>query len=146
MRITRNPEAMASEQFDVVVIGGGIVGVCTLLEASRRGLKALLIEAEDFGGATSWNSLPIVHGGLRYLQNLDIQRFRRSVREQAWWMQHFPELIEPLPCVMPLYNTGLRRTQVMRMALKLNDLVAAPIRRKTLTAKAWEKSLSLIHI
>jgi len=140
MKISRDPEAMASERFDLVVIGGGIVGVCTLLEASRRGLKTLLIEAEDFGGATSWNSLRIIHGGLRYLQNLDIGRFRRSVGEQAWWMQHFPDLIEPLPCAMPLYNSGLKRTQIMRLALKLNDAMAESIRRPILGVNPWEKS------
>ena len=140
MRITRNPESMAGERFDLVVIGGGIVGVCTLLEASRRGLKTLLIEAEDYGGATSWNSLRIIHGGLRYLQNLDLGRFRRSVGEQAWWIQNFPDLIEPLPCVMPLYNSGLRRTQVMRLALKLNDVMAGPIRQSIMRNKGWEKS------
>ena len=70
--ISRNPDALANEDYDLVVIGGGIYGACTLLEASRRGLKTLMIERADFGGATSWNSLRIVHGGLRYLQNLDL--------------------------------------------------------------------------
>lgn len=125
--INRNPDSI-NEPFDVIVVGGGIYGACTLLEASRRGLRALLIERDDFGGATTWNSLRIVHGGLRYLQHADLGRFRRSVAEQTWWLHNFPDLVEPLSCLMPLYNFGLKRTDVMRAALWANDILAAPVR------------------
>lgn len=128
--IERDPQALRNERFDVVVIGGGIYGACMLLEASRRGLRALLVERDDFGGHTSWNSLRIVHGGLRYLQTADFARFRRSVAEQAWWLREFPDLVKPLPCLMPLYNRGLRRTGLMRAALSMNDVMARPIRRR----------------
>ena len=130
-QILRRPEELQKERFDLIVIGGGIYGVCMLLEASQRGWKSLLIERNDFGGATSASSLRILHGGLRYLQSLDFARFRRSVKEQAWWLTHFPDLVEPLPCVMPLYNRGIHRTQVLACALKLNDLLAGRIRRGT---------------
>ena len=121
--INRNPDSI-NEPFDVIVVGGGIYGACTLLEASRRGLRALLIERDDFGGATTWNSLRIVHGGLRYLQHADLGRFRRSVAEQTWWLHNFPDLVEPLSCLMPLYNFGLKRTDVMRAALARNQYAA----------------------
>ena len=126
--IERDMDRASNETFDIIVIGGGIYGACTLLEASRRGLKCVLLESEDFGGATSWNSLRIIHGGLRYLQNLDLRRFYRSVSEQAWWLQNFPDIVSPLTCMMPLYNKGLRRSSVLRAALKLNDVMAATIR------------------
>lgn len=129
--IRRDIETVGSTSFDLVVVGGGIYGTCMLLEASRRGWKTLLVERNDFGGATSWSSLRILHGGLRYLQNMNLGRFRRSVREQAWWLTHFPDLVEPLPCIMPLYNKGLRHTAVLRWALKLNDWLAKPIRSGT---------------
>ena len=128
--IERDLDQLANDHFDVAIIGGGIYGACTLLEASRRGLKCVLIESEDFGGETSWNSLRIIHGGLRYLQNVNLRRFYRSVSEQAWWVQNFPDLVHPLPCLMPLYNRGLRRTNVLRAALKMNDAMATPIRRR----------------
>jgi len=128
-RIERNPEKFASDRYDVIVVGGGIYGACTLLEASRRGLRALLLERDDFGGATSWNSLRIIHGGLRYLQTADLRRFRRSVAEQAWWLQNFPDCVQPLSCLMPLYNQGLRRASVMRSALYANDAIVSWIRR-----------------
>lgn len=127
--IERQPDAFASDQYDVIVIGGGIYGACTMLEAAQRGQRVLLIERDDFGGATSWNSLRIIHGGLRYLQSLDFRRYYRSVTEQAWWLKHFADLVQPLSCLMPLYNHGLRRTDVMRAVLFANDVMSNAIRR-----------------
>jgi glycerol-3-phosphate dehydrogenase len=123
-RIVRDVESAAQRTYDLLVIGGGIQGVCMALEASRRGLNALLIERDDFGGATSWNSLRIVHGGLRYLQKLDLRRYRESVAERKWFCQNFPELVAPLSCVMPLYGRGLKRPGVFRLALALNDILS----------------------
>lgn len=128
--LSREPEKLAGEKFDIIVVGGGIYGACVLLEASRRGLKTLLVERDDFGGATSWNSLRIIHGGLRYLQTADLGRFHRSVAEQSWWLQHFPDIVEPMSCLMPLYDKGLRRRSVLGWALRLNDLLAKRIRRR----------------
>ena len=123
--INRNPEAFANDTYDLVVVGGGIYGACLSLEAARRGLKPLLLERDDFGGATSWNSLRILHGGLRYLQNLDLSRFRESVSERHWFSKHFPELVRPLPCMMPLYGRGLKRKEAFGPALKLNDWLSS---------------------
>ena len=142
--IRRTPDELCDEPFDVIVVGGGIYGACLLLEASRRGLRTLLLERDDFGGATSWNSLRIIHGGLRYLQNVDLGRFHRSVAEQTWWLHHFPDLVEPLPCLMPLYNRGLRRTDVMRFALGMNDALARPARERVRTEEPAH-SLSIAH-
>lgn len=120
----RDPAAAAREPWDLVVVGGGVQGVMLLLEASRRGLRTLLLEREDFGGGTSWNSLRILHGGLRYLQRADLVRFRRSVEARRWFFRAFPELVRPLPCLMPLYGRGMRRPPVLRVALGLNDLLS----------------------
>jgi glycerol-3-phosphate dehydrogenase len=87
-------------------------------------LSCLLLEKDDFGQHTSFNNLRIVHGGLRYLQTLDFHRFRESYRERSWFLRHFPHLIRPLPCMMPLYGNGLRRPAVMQCALLLNDLLS----------------------
>lgn len=113
---------------DLLVIGGGFQGAMLTLEAARRGLSTVLLERADFGGATSANSLRIVHGGLRYLQSLDLPRFRESVAERRWFLRHFPDLVRPLPCLMPLYSPPrggrLRRPSVFRAALALNDRLA----------------------
>ena len=124
VRIARQPEKNAARRHDVVVIGGGIYGVALAFEAGRHGYGALLLERDDFGGGTSWSSLRILHGGLRYLQTLDLRRFRESVAERRWFLRHFPDLVRPLPCLMPLYEHGLKRPSLMRLALACNDLLS----------------------
>ncbi|MGF1476383.1 MAG: FAD-dependent oxidoreductase [Geminicoccaceae bacterium] len=122
--VRRKLTEAARASHDLIIIGGGVYGVAVTLEATRRGLKPLLIERDDFGQHTSFNSLRIVHGGLRYLQNLDLLRFRESVGERRWFLKHFPDLVRPLDCLMPLYGKGLRRPQVFRAALWLDHLLA----------------------
>ncbi len=122
--LRRDPNAAAAEAHDLIIVGGGIYGAMTALEAARRGLRPLLLERHDYGGATSWNSHRIVHGGLRYLQRLDLQRFRTSVRERRWLLRHFPDWVEPLACLMPLYGQGARRPFVLRAALLANHLLS----------------------
>jgi glycerol-3-phosphate dehydrogenase len=124
VRIARQPEESAARRHDLVVIGGGIYGVALAFEAGRHGYRALLLERDDFGGGTSWSSLRILHGGLRYLQTLDLRRFRESVAERRWFLRHFPDLIRPLPCLMPLYERGYKRPSLMRLALACNDLLS----------------------
>jgi glycerol-3-phosphate dehydrogenase len=123
--IARDPETAARTSWDLVVVGGGVYGVGVALEAARRGLRPLLLERGDFGGETTWNSLRIVHGGLRYLQSLDLPRFRESVRERRWFLRHFPDRVEPLPCLMPLYGEGARRPSILAAALAANHLLSA---------------------
>lgn len=120
----RDPRAAAAVTYDLIVVGGGIYGVMLALEAARRRVHTLLLERADFGGGTSWNHLRIIHGGLRYLQSLDLERFRESVIERRWFLRHFPDLVEPLECLMPLYGDGLRRPLVLRAALAMNDFLA----------------------
>jgi glycerol-3-phosphate dehydrogenase len=122
--IPRNPSLAAGQAFDLIVVGGGFYGASLALESARRGLKPLLLEAGDFGHATSWNSLRIVHGGLRYLQSLDLRRFFESVHERKWFLRHFPDLVHPLPCMMPLYGDGVYRSAIFRAALQLNDILS----------------------
>jgi glycerol-3-phosphate dehydrogenase len=119
--INRNVSSAAATTYDLIIVGGGIYGVMLALEAGARGKRALLLEKEDFGGATSLNHLRTVHGGLRYLQSLDLPRFFESVSERRWFLTHFPALVEVLPCLMPLYGQGLKRSSVMGAAMLLND-------------------------
>jgi len=121
--VRRDPAAAAAADHDLIIVGGGIYGVMLALEAGRRGKRALLLERDDFGGATSRNHLRTVHGGLRYLQSLDLPRFFESVNERRWFLSHFPALVHVLPCLMPLYGRGLLRPSVMRAALLLNDVL-----------------------
>jgi glycerol-3-phosphate dehydrogenase len=122
--IRRDPATAEKAQFDLIVIGGGIHGIMLLLEAGLRNQRALLLEKDDFNGATSWNHLRTIHGGLRYLQSLDLPRYFESVAERRWFLANFPALVEALPCLMPLYGRGLKRASIMRAALLLNDVLS----------------------
>ncbi len=122
--LTRNPRAAEGREYDVIVVGGGVYGITLTLEAARRGYRALLVERHDFNAGTSWNALRIVHGGLRYLQSMDLRRFFESVGERRWFLRHFPDLVGVLPCLMPLYNRGLKRRSTFGTALRLNDLLS----------------------
>ena len=145
--ILRDPAAAARARYDLIVVGGGAYGIMIALEATRRRLRPLLLESADFAGATSHNSLRILHGGLRYLQSLDLRRSLQSIRERAWWRVHFPDLVQPLPCLMPLYGDGLRRPAALRLGLLLNDLLgrwqapAAPLQGGRLIDAATVRTL-----
>ncbi len=124
MLLDRQPQQFSQGEYDLIVVGGGIYGAMLVLEAVFRGLKPLLLEKNDFGGATSFNSLRIVHGGLRYLQTLDLPRYFESVQERRWFLANFPDLVKPLPCLMPLYGRGVKRNSIFGVALAMNDMLS----------------------
>lgn len=113
--------------FDAVIIGGGIYGVCAALGVGLRGRRALMLERDDFGGGVSWASHRIIHGGLRYLQSLDLVRFVESVRERRWFMDTLPGLIQPMDCLVPLYGHGLKRPVFFRAAATLNNALTVAV-------------------
>jgi glycerol-3-phosphate dehydrogenase len=119
----RDLEEFTGKVFDLVVIGGGIYGVCIARDAALRGLTVALVEKLDFGHATSFNSLKIIHGGFRYLQHLDIRRMRESINERMVLMRIAPHLVHPIPFVMPTYGPFFQGKAIMRVALMLNDLI-----------------------
>ncbi len=126
MRVIDRDVAEASKkQYDLIIIGGGIYGACLFLTASQAGKRVLLLEKNDFGAATSFNNLRTIHGGLRYLQSLDLKRIFESVSERRWFFRNFPDLVKPLPCLMPLYGNGIYKSAVFRWALLLNDLLSS---------------------
>jgi glycerol-3-phosphate dehydrogenase len=120
----RDLAALQTEDYDLLVIGGGIYGVSIAWDATLRGLSVALVEKEDFGHATSANSLKTVHGGLRYLQNLDVKRMRESIRERMNLMRIAPHLVHPLPCLIPTYGHFIKGREIMFIALLLNDLIS----------------------
>ena len=110
---------MTESVYDIAIIGGGISGLGVALEAAKNGFSCLVIEKGKCCKATSDNSLRIIHGGLRYLQHLDINRVLESAHAQAELLKMAPELVKPLPCVMPLSRFGLKSAIPMWCALKL---------------------------
>lgn len=94
--------------FDVLVIGGGITGAWTALDCTLRGLSTVLVEKADFGSATSMRSSRLLHGGIRYLQQLEFTKVRESSRERSFLTQSAPHLVEHIPFVVPTYP-GIRQ-------------------------------------
>lgn len=120
----RDLAALAGGSYDLAIVGGGIYGACAAREAALAGLRVCLVERNDFGSATSSQSLRIIHGGLRFLQHLDARRMREHVAERRTLMRIAPHLVEPLACVIPTYGHGLKGRELLEIALLLNDLVS----------------------
>lgn len=95
---------MEAQEFDMLIIGGGITGAGLARDAALRGLKVALVEKEDFGYGTSSRSAKLIHGGIRYLANGDISMVKESARERKILKNIAPHLIHPLSFVFPLYK------------------------------------------
>ena len=118
----RDPAQLANGRYDLLVVGSGIHGACIAWDATLRGLSVALIERGDFGQETSANSLKTVHGGLRYLQDADLNLVRTMIQERTSYLNIAPHLVHPLPCLTPTYSRLMKSRMVMGAALKLNDL------------------------
>src|SRR5438093_1038516 len=99
---------LSGRSFDVLVVGGGIVGAGVLLEATLRGYRAALVERNDFASGTSSRSSKLVHGGLRYLARGEVGIVRDALRERANLLRRAPSLVRPMPHVFPLRPQGHR--------------------------------------
>ena len=120
----RDISRLTDTSFDLLVVGAGIYGACAAWDASLRGLSVALVDQDDFGAATSANSLRIVHGGLRYLARGDFSRMRESIRERSTLLRIAPGLVEPISVLVPTYGTGAGGRFAHTAALALNDLVS----------------------
>ena len=106
-------QRLGSEQFDVVVIGGGVVGAGAALDAATRGLKVALVEARDFASGTSSRSSKMFHGGLRYLEQLEFGLVREALHERELSLKTLaPHLVKPLPFLFPLTHRGWERPYI----------------------------------
>src|ERR687892_491153 len=118
-------EELAGRRFDLLVIGGGIVGAGVAAEASRAGLAVALVDRADFGAATSSASSKLIHGGLRYLQMGDVRLVREAHQERRALMSVVaPHLVARLPFVFPLYTDGPHRPWVVRTGVLLYSALA----------------------
>lgn len=130
----RDLTVLASKQYDVVVVGGGIFGICCAWDAVLRGLSVALVEGQDFSHATSANCFKMVHGGIRYLQHGDIVRIRESARERSILLSLAPHLVRPLPIVIPTYGHGKKGKELLGLGLFLYDLLTCDRNRRITSA------------
>jgi glycerol-3-phosphate dehydrogenase len=120
--------ALSEEEFDVVVVGGGITGAGVALDAATRGYSVALLERADFASGTSSRSSKLVHGGLRYLQNFDLGLVREALLERQLMVELAPHLVRPLPLVVAAFE-GARPDRLMGVGLNLYDVMSVTDRR-----------------
>jgi glycerol-3-phosphate dehydrogenase len=116
-------EAIAGQRFEVVVIGGGITGAGVALDAASRGYSVALLERGDYAVGTSSRSSKMVHGGLRYLQNLDLGLVREALLERQLMVQLAPHLVYPTPFLIPSFGED-RRDRKVGAGLNMYDVMA----------------------
>jgi glycerol-3-phosphate dehydrogenase len=121
----RDLDRLTAQTFDLLVVGGGIYGLTIAYDAAQRGLSVALVERNDFGSGASFNHLRTIHGGLRYLQSLDLGRARESIRERRTTARIAPHAVRPLPFAVPVYRSLTRGKMAMRAGFLLDRIVAA---------------------
>jgi glycerol-3-phosphate dehydrogenase len=134
---TRNIAKLGQQQFDVLVIGGGLTGAGVALDAVSRGYSVALVEKGDFASGTSSKSTKLVHGGIRYLPNFDFGLVHEALVERGFLLQNAPYLVHPIEFVLPMYEgdrhpvgmpfttpRGIGLKQILNLGLTMYDLMA----------------------
>src|SRR5438067_8292594 len=118
-------DELGRRDFDLLVIGGGIIGSGIAAEAARAGLSVALVERGDFGGATSSASSKLIHGGLRYLRLGDVRLVREAHKERRALLSVVaPHLVRRIPFLLPLYRGGPYRPATVQAGIWLYSTLA----------------------
>ncbi|MFH1779006.1 MAG: glycerol-3-phosphate dehydrogenase [Candidatus Omnitrophota bacterium] len=126
----RDADKLKSDEFDLLVIGGGINGAGIARDASQRGLKVALVEKDDFASGTSGNTTKLIHGGIRYLEQLNFHLVRESLRERSIILKLAPHLVKPLQFIIPVYKNDPRPLSLIRLGTTLYDFLAGKAKIK----------------
>jgi glycerol-3-phosphate dehydrogenase len=110
--------------YDLIIVGGGISGAAVAYEACSRGLSAALVEKNDFGGATSAATSKLIHGGLRYLANMEIGLVRESLKERRILGNIAPNFVYPVPIIITEYSGSRSSKLMIKSGMMLYDLLA----------------------
>jgi glycerol-3-phosphate dehydrogenase len=116
-------KALSEEEFDVVVVGGGITGAGVALDAASRGYSVAIVERSDWAAGTSSRSSKMVHGGLRYLQNFDLGLVREALLERQLMVELAPHLVYPTPFLVPALGED-RLKRLIGLGLNMYDVMA----------------------
>ncbi len=129
------------QNWDIIVIGGGITGAGIFNMAAQKGLKVLLLEVKDFAFGTSSRSSKLVHGGIRYLKNQQYDVVRESVQERQRLLQESDGLVDPLAFIFPSYEDFEHETKMMKLGVIVYDLMAPKWQHRHLDKSQTLKSL-----
>ncbi len=110
--------------FDLLIIGGGIVGAGIAWDASLRGLSCVLLEQGEFAGGTSSKTTKLIHGGVRYLEQLDFRLVREALRERSTLLAIAPQYVHPLPFLIPVRGSRPRPWPLILAGVVLYDWLA----------------------
>jgi len=119
----RELSVLINKEYDLIIVGTGAFGSCAAWEAASRGLSVAVVDKADFCSATSANHLKMVHGGIRYLQHLDIYRVRESCHERSVLLKIAPHLVNPIPIILPTFENFLEGKEILKLGFLLYDLI-----------------------
>jgi glycerol-3-phosphate dehydrogenase len=134
---------LATEKFDLLVIGGGITGASIFRDAALRGMKVALVEAKDFASATSGRSSKLIHGGLRYIKNLGLGLAWESCHERNLHIRLNKRLVQPLPFLVPLYRDRGEPRWLMRLGMIVYEALSGFNNYRFHSFLSREETLSL---
>ncbi len=129
--------------YELLVVGGGIIGAGIARDAARRGLRTALLESDDFGAGTSSRPTRLVHGGLRYLEFFDFRLVRTDMREREVLLRIAPHLVFPLPFLLPMYRRGPLYHLKLRAGMQLYDALSYD---KSLPGRRWLKPVEALEL
>ena len=122
--MTRNFDKFTRKRYDLLIIGGGINGAGIANLAEDHGLEAALLEKGDFASGTSGKSTKLIHGGIRYLENLNFGLVIESLKERHIQLKAAPHLVKPLSFIIPVYKGDKRPLWMMKFGVFLYDLLS----------------------
>ena len=133
------------QDWDIIVIGGGITGAGIFNMAAQKGLKVLLLEARDFAFGTSSRSSKLVHGGIRYLRNRQYDVVRESVRERERLIKESDGLVDPLAFIFPSYEDNKHESKMMKLGVIVYDLMVPKWQHRTLNRSGVREALPALN-
>ena len=119
-----NLASLPKRHFKTLIVGGGIVGAGIFRDLTLQGVETLLVEARDFSSQTSERSSKMLHGGIRYLENLDFSLVFEALHEKNLWLKIAPHLAREEAFYLPVYKNAKRPLWMIRLGLFLYDLLS----------------------